>query len=102
MLRGDRHILRSHLEPWGRGGGGGGGGVVVKEEMEAGFPRGAPTEAASCGPPETMLHHPGAGGAESSSFTQGRRPTAFPAPSQGVWWGPAPASLGLGSNVDND
>ena len=87
VLREDRHILWSHLEPRGRGG---------KEETKAGFPGGAPTEAAGCGPAVTMLRHPGAGRAETSSFLQGRHFTAFPAPSQGVWWGPAPASLDLG------
>lgn len=51
-------------------------------------------EAASCRPAVAKLGHSGTGGAESSSIKQGHRPAAFPASSRGVWWEPAPASLG--------
>lgn len=98
-LREGRRPARSPWSPgpgWGvggRGGGWGGGaggrrrGLASREG-----PRGG-SQLRSCG---DSARHSGTGGAESSSFTQGRRPAAFPAPPLGRLVGTCSSKLRFG------
>lgn len=92
-LREGRRPARS---PWSPGPGGRGAGWG--EEAGAGFPGGAPTEAASCGPAGTVLGTRVPAEQRAAASRRDAAPLPFQRP-WGVWWEPAPASLGLGETL---